>query len=453
MDNLQSLKLEVFKHRPVLKEIQDQYGHLTLASYVKTAWKVPKQKSNEVFLNIIEFYLKSLYGKEMASKAKEQLSAKPLVSTIDHLGIWGHPIFVNADLIYSLHFKSSEYAICLATESVSLNNVTSWSGSVLKHDDSANLHRYSFFPDKLKTLPVFSTPAINESDILRFKKNKEIKSILNILDFTIPSASDASAEVRLSRTKEEESLNQKKLLLHQLADVDGKIGFNFSSQACQASANLWQKVFPSAPKLVYLPLESIVLEYIKNIFEDENNIITKLILTAEGRKLWQKYFSNEHTFMFWGIDEKGRRVSLKSLADDSNELIKSIESRKIYPSSPLCFMVLLLTGFACVGGFTQTTWLTEVKEKFISLLKDLEISQEVILNITNIPTKNFAESSLASLKIGENVVHPTALDLLLIGKDYYPEFVKKSETMTLSESLDKAMSEIYEVVVPVGERK
>jgi hypothetical protein len=149
--------------------------------------------------------------------------------------------------------------------------------------------------------------------------------------------------------------------------------------------------------------------------------------------------------MFWGIDEKGRRQILRNLPDRGN-LLKLIEGRKIYPSSPLCFMVLLYTGFACVGGFTQTTWLTEVKEKFISLLNDLETSQEVVLNITNIPTKNFGESSLASLKIGEREVGPTALDLLITNKDYYSEFLKKSQNITLAESMDLAMPEIFEVV-------
>ncbi len=412
--SLNEIKVQVFKKRPVLGEIENNFGDLTLSGYIKTAWEMPKQKPDQEFLKIISHFLNTIYGSNIADQARQQLLAKPLVSTIDHLGIWGHPIFVNADLIYSLHFKLPEYAICLATESVSLNNVTSWSGSVLKHDDFANLHRHSFFPDKLKTLPVFSTPSITEKDILRFKKNKESEYILNALQI---------------------DTNQN----------------SFSTQTCRMSYNLWQKVFPSAPKLVYLPLESIVLEYIKNIIGDQENIIGKLILTAEGRELWQKYFSNEHTFMFWGIDEKGRRQILRNLPDRGN-LLKLIEGRKIYPSSPLCFMVLLYTGFACVGGFTQTTWLTEVKEKFVSLLKDLQTSQEVILNITSIPTKNFAESSLASLKIGENIVQPTAMDLLETGKDYYLEYQKLSEQITLSESLDLALPEIYNVVVPPAER-
>jgi hypothetical protein len=149
--------------------------------------------------------------------------------------------------------------------------------------------------------------------------------------------------------------------------------------------------------------------------------------------------------MFWGIDEKGRRQKLENLPEE-NEIKKLIEARKIYPSSPLCFMVLLEAGFACVGGFTQTTWLTEVKEKFISLLKDLEISSDLILNITGIPTKNFAESSLASLNVAGVEIQPAALDLFSTGKDYYPEFVKKADNITLAESLGQMMPEIYSVV-------
>jgi hypothetical protein len=417
MDELTKIKQAVFQKRPALKEIHDKFGHLNLKNYVKDVWEIPNQKPDKEFVNTVSQFLNTLYGSNIASQAEGQLLAKPLVSTIDHLGIWGHPIFLNADLIYSLYFKSSEYAICLATESVSLNNVTSWSGSVLKHGYDGNLHRYSFFPDRLKTLPVFTTPAITENNLARFSKSYG------------QGAENALEALRIDTSKND-----------------------FTYQACLGSFNLWQKVFPSAPKLIYLPLESIVLDYLKNILKDEENVISKIILSSKGKKLWQKYFSNEHTFMFWGIDEKGRRVSLKSLAGDSDELIKIIESRKIYPSSPLCFMVLLYAGFACVGGFTQTTWLTGVKKKFVNLLEDFKISQSVISNIANVPTKNFAESSLASLKIGEMEVQPTAIDLLQAGKDYYLKYQKLSEQITLSESLDSALPEIYNVVVPPAER-
>ena len=410
MDSLQTIKKEVFKKRPVLQEIQKKFGGLKLRNYVKDAWEVPTKTPDAVFLNIVSFYAQSLFGQNIGEQVKSQLQKKPLVSTVSHLGIWGHPIFVNAELIYSLHFQPNELAVSLATESVSLNNTSSWSGSVLVHSDSV-LKRYSFFPDKLKTLPVFSALAINEDCINSFKKYypEGFEKVLNALKIDV---------------------NQK----------------SFTSQACQTSYNLWQAVFPSAPKLIYLPLESIVNEYLLKIVDD-NNIINQIIFTKKGQELWQKYFGQEHTFMFWSVDEKGRRKQLTKLSS-RNEIYSLLEQRKLYPSSPLCFMVLLLTGFTCAGGFTQTTWLTEVKQKFINLLGDLNALSDASLSVTAVPTKNFAESSLASLVINNEELQPTALDLLFSGKDYYPEFLKRAQEITLAESLDLAMPTIYKVVMP-----
>jgi hypothetical protein len=409
MKDLKIIKKEVFKRRPVLKEIYEEFGSLKLAEYVKSAWKVPEQKPDEIFVGIISNHAKKIYGADVAVKIESQLLKKPLVSTIDHLGVWGHPIFVNADLIYSLHFGANELAISLATESVSLNNTSSWSGSVLWHD-LGKLKRFSFFPDKLKTLPVFSAPVISKPKIEVFKKHfgKQAHRILSALNIS------ENAQT-------------------------------FSEQGSLASFNLWQKVFPSAPELVYLPLETIVIDYLLQITKHQpNHCISKLIFSPQGKKLWTKYFSNEHTFMFWGIDGKHRRMKLSNMPD--GDIGKLMQERKMYPSSPLCFMVLLCAGLACAGGFTQTTWLTEVKSKFINLLEDIKASKELINTVAGVPTKNFAESSLATLNIGGVNTQPTALDLLETGKDYYPDLVTLSKNITLKESLDLAMPEIYNVV-------
>lgn len=410
---LEKIKIEVFKRRPVLSDLVRRYGNLSLFDYIKNNWQISQQSPDKIFLSCLGQELEILHGKDVAEKVLLQLELKPLISTISHMGIWGHPIFVNAELIYSLHFSADEFAVCLATESVSLNNTSSLSGSVLRHEGQ-NLKRTSFFTDKQKTLPVFSTPAIGDKETEAFK-NKAGEQGLNLLEI----------------------LNFKK------AD-------NFSLQCCQSSANLWSAVFPSAPKLLYLPLETIVLKYLLKILTDDENIFFKLILTSNGQALWKKYFTNEHTFMFWVIDEKRRREALTELPDN-NKLISLIQKQKVYPSGPLCFAVLLYAGFACAGGFNQTTWLTQTKEKFLLLLEEMD-EPAVIKKITPVPTQNFAESSLAYLNIGGNYVTPTAWDLLSTQKDFYQSYKELSQKLTLRQTLDLAMPEIYSVVVPKHEQ-
>ena len=424
MDKLDNIKKEVFLRRPVLQEIYNTYGQQSLKDYVQKSWGIPQAVPDALFLGILKNELTSLYGQEVAGKVTSQINKKPLVSTIDHHGIWGHPIFVNSDLIYSLHFNAGEFALALSTESVSLNNTSSWSGSALYHE-SGDLKRHSFFTDKLKTLPVLSTSAISSKDIDRFTKiaGARFGDLIEALDF--------------------------KNIISESLPVATKQ--SFSHQASLLTFAFWQKVFPSAPKLLYVPLESLILKYLLKIFESEDSFLSKIILTQEGRGLWQKYFFTEHTFMFWGIDAKGRRQILSKMPNNS-DIIRLIKEKKIYPSSPLCFAALLSAGIICAGGFTQTTWLTNTKEKLLMLLKDLGVVDAKIDAMQKIPTKNFAESSLAWLKIGQEYKTPSGVDLFFTGTDLYPKYLNLASNLSLEQSINLNIPTIYSVVVPKHEQ-
>src|SRR6185436_5887012 len=322
---LAEMKKEVFLRRPVLKEIAEKYSQFSLFDYVKKVWEISPISINGEFLESVEEITKEIYGSVRAEQIIAQLKSKPLVSTIDHLGIWNHPFFVNSDLIYSLHFEPNELAPIFATEGVSLNNT--WSACLLWHENE-KMKRVSFLSDKLKTLPVISTPAISGTDLDRFNQatQNQFKDLAKVLDL--------------------ESISK-----------------SFSTQACIGSSKLWQAVFPSAPKLIYLPLETMVSNYLIKILDDGENPITKIILSSEGNQLWQKYFGNEPTFLFYGLDDKGRRETIKELPQN---IINQLKNKQIYPASPLCFLVLLSAGVTCVGGFNQTSWLTNVKQKLMN---------------------------------------------------------------------------------------
>lgn len=414
-DDLAKIKQAVFAKRPVLQNIVEKFGTQTLEDYITTSWKIPEFEPDKLFLDTLNLELQKLYGHNLAKQATAQLKIKPSVSTVDHHGIWSHPIFVNSSCIFSLSSKPENLSIVFSTESVSLNN-SCWAGSFLYHNNDLNLHRQSFFTDKQKTKAVIAAPGINNADVVRFN-NKSQNRFKELVD---------------------------KLEIKQQG--------NFSTQACHISQKLWELVFPSAPKLIYVPLESLISSYLVKAFGDDNHILSKIILTAKGRAKWQEYFGTEHTFMFWGLDEKGRRVVLKEMPDDASEIVKLIENKKIYPSGPLCFVVLLYAGFACAGGFNQTTWLINIKENFIKILQSLSSEESIIDRISEIPTQNFSESSLARLKMGERYVQPSAIDLYLTKKDYYPAYKKLAQTLTLEQSLNLALPEIYNIVVPKAER-
>ena len=181
---LQKIQQEVFARRPVLLDIIRQYGQASVIDYVQNFWEVPEQKPNELFLAVFKNELLKIYDQNTVEGVCKQLILKPLISTIDHQGIWNHPIFVNSSLIYSLHFKPQEYAVVLATESVSLNNTSSWSGSLLHHNSNLNLIRHSLFPDKQKTLPVLSVPKIQTKNIEHLKNGmgNEFAGLIDVVE-------------------------------------------------------------------------------------------------------------------------------------------------------------------------------------------------------------------------------------------------------------------------------
>ncbi len=408
---IRDLQSEVYKRRPALKAILDEHWKSTLKDYVKDGWAINQQQPDEIFLDVFKQETQRLFDSPIAQAAVEQLKTRPLVSTVDHLGICSHPFFVNSGVIYSLAFEKNEMPIVLATESVSLNNSSSRSASLLYHR-GPDLQHDSFLPARLKNLPVFSAPGISQNQVDRFNAQTQ------------------------SRFKN----------LIQDLEIGKSLVSNLSSAAAQISFKFWQKVFPSAPKMLYLPLETLVSNYLLKVLENPDDLLYRLLFTKPGRQLWQKYFGHEHTFMFWAIDENGKRQVMTVLSENPYDVVALIGSRKIYPASPLCFIVLLKVGLTCVGGFTQTSWLTEVKEKLIRIIS--EIGKADATNIKNIGTTNFAESSLAYLKIGDAYIAPSAADLYLSGKDYYPVYKKLSEKLTLGKSLEIAMPDIYRVIVP-----
>lgn len=449
MEKTNAIRDAVFGKQQILARVYHDFGHLALSDYVKS-WKVAQPAGSELrdsFFLQAELFCSELYGSKIAGDVLSQLKERSLVSTIDHHGIFGHPFFLNSNLICSLN--PSRYLVSLPTEGVSLNNNTSWSGCLLTTGGDGRLNRYSFFPDRLKTSAVFAVPAIGKEDI-----EKVLHQIKNSNNFNQENLAMLEATVL-------KNFSQDKLLS---AD-------NFSVQAAMISRKIWQEVFPNAAELIYLPLETLVNRIIVNhIVLKPQSLLHKLLFTKTGWDLVEKYFqgspgafsdSGKGSFLFWGIDKKHRRIRLvrekKALLGghleifcESGSIAAAIQKKEIYPTSLVCFLVLLGAGVTCVGGFNQVNWLTGIKMKFRELL--LEIGEvEISTSIASVPTENFGEASLAFLVGTELFQKPAALDLL--GKNFiYEIYSQLAEQLTLKESIDAELGEIYKVIM-TGEQR
>jgi hypothetical protein len=246
---------------------------------------------------------------------------------------------------------------------------------------------------------------------------------------------------------------------------------SFSDQACLISHKLWQTAFPSAPQLVYLPLEELVSEIIADfVCTDTKNILFRLLFTQGGWTLLEKYFfgvrgaygAGRGSFLFWGVDEVGRRVGFENRAGrligagmelelTPAAVLKALRDKEIYPTSLVCFLTMLLYRVTCVGGFNQTTWLTEIKQRFLLLLEEAG-ETEAAKKVEAAVTDNFAEGGLAFLKKGAENFKASGLDLYL-NQVNFETYTKLARQITLAQSIESELPEIYRIVVPEKERQ
>lgn len=448
MSDINLLKSAVFGRQNVLAKIYAQQGSVSLFDYV-TGWQTGSGSVNESTASII----RDLAGKYLThNEAQElflQIQSHPLVSTVDHHGIFGHPFFLNANLLFSLR-KELKYLPVFSTNGVSLNN-SSWPGClVLTNPKTGVLERLSFFHDGHKTKTVFGADKISPVETARVLE--QIKN-LSFLSFR--------QKEKLTRLVERVFLSP-----HVLEQN------NFSDQTCVISHMLWQEIFPSAPKLVYLPLEDITAQIlIKDIAANPSHILHKLFFTPAGWQLTEKYFTGlrgafsetRGSFLFWGVDEEDKRMALHreglKIKDlglkvehqlTSEVISSSLGKRTIYPTSLVCFLVMLTYNFNCLGGFNQTSWLTEIKEKFIALLMEMGengLSEQV----NKVVTDNFAETPLAFSYTNGLLTKPSLLDLYLNSVDY-ESLEQRAKKITLAQSLETELPEIYKIAVPQADR-
>ena len=426
-DFLEKLKAAVFDRQKVLAEIYKQKSKSSLFDYVNS-WQVGNLKASADFIGAAKTLLEKLYP-DIANDVVDQLENQPLVSTIDHHGVLNHPFFINSNLIFSLR-QGQKYLICLPTAGVSLNN-SSWPGSLMHHDGQGNFRRASFFADGLKHLPALAAPPITKTGVNNFEL---------VTDLPIELFSNEAI-------------------------------FNFSSfteQASILSSKFWSAVFPSAPRIIYLPLEDLASSIIAEVIgKNEKHILHKLIFTEAGWQLLEKYFrglkgafdDNYGTFLFWAIDKKGQRQRIIRGKDNlelllqPESLIKRLREKTLYPGSLLCFLVLLHSHITCLGGFNQVNWLTEIKGKCAALLNELGESSEAE-GVAAIPTDNFAEGNFAFLQKNGKLIKPAALDIYLANDPgIYIKYQALGKIITVGESIETLLPEIYKIITPLAGRQ
>lgn len=422
---LEKLKKEVFGKQKILAEIYKDHNRESLYNYAN-AWQTGSSGISNDFTFAAKALLEKYYP-NVASDVLNQLRNQMLISTIDHHGILNHPFFINSNLIFSLR-RDIKYLICFPTAGVSLNN-SSWPGCLIYNNMDGKTEKISFFSDRLKHSPVLAVPPITQETLKQLNVFKNLKE---------------------------------KLFAEPLLDFA-----SFAGQASILSSRFWSIIFPLAPKIIYLPLEETISQLIINVIsQDAKHILHKLIFTQTGWQMLNKYFyglkgafgDNYGTFLFWQVDKRARRQSIDFRQNDigflfqPEKIAKELKKGKLYPGSLVSFLILLFYQMTCLGGFNQVNWLTDIKERFLILLQEMG-EREIIEKIAHIPTTNFAEGNLTFMYSNNRLIKPSATDLFLSGEDFYIKYCDLAKQITLGESIESLLPEIYRVITPEINRK
>lgn len=258
----------------------------------------------------------------------------------------------------------------------------------------------------------------------------------------------------------------------------------YSEQITKSNFHLWKKFFEvsnvTPPNLIYLEVESLVNRLLIEYHIFSHTIITHFLFDPEYDPLIYQYFEGIMgafsrkekwgTYLFWALP-KGAKYRMQ-LWKEGNFLVtedgsykieltpenikKALDSKELLPSMMLCFIVLsFYYGLKCLGGFSQTNYLTLMKNAYIKMQVDLGNYRSIEV-CARAQTKemggDFTIAFLGGPK-GE-MVPATGLDLILYGNEQtWSCLIEESKLITLQDGVSALMPEFYRILYTEPERE
>lgn len=466
LTTLDELKKAVLAVRPMLAQVLLDYGHLSVANYVRNNYYCPHFDPPSVIKNELLDAFEQEVAKRLDSKialaAKNQLNKYYFVSTADHHGPVLHPYFLNSNLVTSLigqEFSDNTATIVLSCANVSQNNSSFPRGIMFNSvsNDQVQLHHVPILPASSRLSPVIGFRPYRSEEI-----NKAKKDICHRRDGNQLDNSTAEKLTYLI----DEIYNNKTLALPSFAD-----------QITYSNFLLWRKFFSlqkiTGPDLIYLPQEELVKTLLIKHHLNNDTIINKIIFDQNIRKLFDQHFEgieggfdqkqNHGSYLFWALPKNGKyRLQLWRSGDylvsadnsyriniSPEAIFQALSNDELIPSTLLCMIVLsMYYGLTCLGGFCQVNYLTEMKRAYIGLLNDINKKNDQ--ELTRLNTTLLGEDLLvAFLGHGNSFYLSTGLDLLLYGNENtWLTLKNQAENLSLEHAFDIMMPEFYQVMFP-----
>ncbi len=443
--NFHELQEAVLLQTPALQTVLKKNKHLTIQDYFKKNLAFVSAISNdrqEELLSTIDSLIRTNVEPSIAETAIRHLRKFYYVSTADHHGPITHPFFVNSHLAqsYANQEQGLNTIFVFSCAGISLNN-SSFPRGLFFHDTKLEKKRYHFFSLKNRHQSVFGFPAYHttaiEKNIATIRRQEKMHHLVR--------------EIYL----EEQVLNET----------------YYADQISRSNYTLWKKI-PGQEKtnLVYLAQEDIVNKLLSTFHLKQSTFLTELISNVSIIEQFEDCFEDirgalskkghKGTTLFWAVQNGERKgLILKNnrletidgsfkVSLSSEDIQEKIEKKYLMPSMALSFIVLsLYYGLTCGGGFLQVNYLSEMKQAYLKLLKNIgEINE--LERVEKITTDYFCGEFAFAMMGNENrIAKASSIDLILYGNtNTGKELQELAKSCTLGESIDQMMPVFYKIL-------
>lgn len=475
LDFLHLAKLEkaVFAKRPSLGETYLKDGNLSLFEFTSRQLvnpintQISDLKKNEIIKTITKETSKRLNA-EIAKSVGDQLKQNFQVITADHHGPLTDPRFLNSNLLIHnalLQNDQTKNIIVLSCANVSFDNISFPRGHEFHtiNGEVASMNQLVFFPRKVRPLNVSGHPAYGQENLVQLKD-------------------------RIQAFKREGIIKQE--LGDKLENIFNEIYTEpsvlevetFSEQVTKTNFNLWKKlVGENSTNLIYLEQEQIVNALIVDNHLYRDTVINDILFKKSVTEVFIKYFdgisrgfsleNKTGTYLFWGLpkDQKYRtqlwKEGNKLVSSDKTfsveltpvAIAKAIASKELIPSTLLSFIILsFYYGLSLVGGGRQTTYLTEMKNAYISFVKAINDDEDYNF-VEDVSTTKLAATFPSVAFVADknnNLIPATMLDLLLYGDQNYMETIAElAKKITIQQAIARELPKFYRIEIPEENQK
>lgn len=475
---LTRMEEKILPHRPQLRKIKEAFGTLSYFDYAKQKTRINLNKTyierkHEV-IDTIKAETSRLLGTAIASDVEKQLKKNDSISTAEHTSPIGTGQTLSAGLQHAIPMFNNpdprfKNIIILSCSSVSFANELSFSRGLQFH--------------------LFPKDNVVDTNISFFGRSSDAESVMYSSPYSIEAVIEMKKKLETLQREgqlDENKKNSIDALLTTIYSSPHTFSANdFTDQLTITNYYFWKKLFPSikeneVPNYIMLSQEKILLNLITKYHLDQDTPIHRLLFDTQYVDLLEKHFTDvtgAHssdrtwgTFLFWGYSKEDKMRF--QLFRNGNQLVnkegtytleltpkaiaKAIANKEIFPGLLLTFIVLsFYYGLILGGGPSQTSYLTEMKRRYINMMK--EAGDERSANDTEQSITDdfiFYRPHLAFLEHGDQRISATALDMFLYqDPSHWSEIVRATKSIAVSEFMNVLLPTLYKQFCNPDERE